>query len=110
MAPGVGGRRVEAQCGSGRGHDRADSYRGWITIADRVGEGVHVAPVVTLCGLVVLGARSSPWAGTRVPPRVWTSAGTVVGARAVVIRDLPDNIVAYGQLARIIRLRPLPVA
>ncbi|MBX3733565.1 MAG: acetyltransferase [Verrucomicrobiae bacterium] len=76
----------------------------------RIGDGVHIAPGATLCGLVVVGALTFLGAGAVVLPRVRIGAGTVVGAGAVVTRDLPDNVVAYGQPARIIRTRPLPLA
>ena len=68
-------------------------------------DGVHVAPGATLCGLVTVGRGAMIGAGATVLPRVRIGAGTVVGAGSVVVRDLPDNVVAFGNPARIIRAR-----
>lgn len=70
-----------------------------------LGDGVHVAPGATLCGLVTVGDDVLVGAGATVLPRVRIGAGTVVGAGSVVTGDLPDNVVAFGNPARIIRAR-----
>ena len=68
-----------------------------------LGDGAHIAPGATLCGLVTIGVNSFIGAGAVVLPRIRIGRHTVVGAGAVVTRDLPDNVVAYGNPARIIR-------
>jgi sugar O-acyltransferase (sialic acid O-acetyltransferase NeuD family) len=68
-------------------------------------DGVHVGPGAVLCGLVTVGRAAFVGAGAVVLPRVVIGAGTAVGAGAVVTRDLPDNVVAWGNPARIIRHR-----
>jgi acetyltransferase-like isoleucine patch superfamily enzyme len=47
-------------------------------------------------------------AGCSVLPGVHIGQGCIVGARAVVARDLPDYVVAVGVPARVIKVRPPP--
>jgi len=70
-----------------------------------IGDGVHLAPGATLCGLVTLGNNVMIGAGAVVLPRVVIGEDTVVGAGAVVTRDLPAGVVAVGNPAKIIRRR-----
>lgn len=68
-----------------------------------LGDGVHLAPGVTLCGCVTLGNNAMIGAGAVVLPRVTIGENTVVGAGAVVTRDLPAGVVAMGNPAQIVR-------
>lgn len=43
--------------------------------------------------------------GANVLDGVSIGANTIIGAGAVVTRSIPDNVVAYGNPARIIRQR-----
>lgn len=72
----------------------------------QIGAGAHVAPGATLCGLVQVGTASMVGAGSVVLPRVRIGADSIVGAGSVVTRDIPDNVIAFGNPARIIRVRP----
>lgn len=71
-----------------------------------IGAGVHVAPGATLCGLVQVGTASMVGAGSVILPRVRIGADSIVGAGSVVTRDIPDNVIAFGNPATIIRVRP----
>lgn len=68
-----------------------------------LGDGVHLAPGVTLCGCVTLGNNVMIGAGAVVLPRVVIGENTVVGAGAVVTRDMPEGVVVVGNPARIVR-------
>lgn len=68
-----------------------------------LGQGVHLAPGATLCGLVTLHDNVMVGAGAVVLPRLTIGANTVVGAGATVTRDLPANVVVVGNPARILR-------
>ncbi|MBL9173994.1 MAG: NeuD/PglB/VioB family sugar acetyltransferase [Verrucomicrobiales bacterium] len=74
----------------------------------RLEDGVHLAPAATLCGLVQVGRGTLIGAGAVVLPRIRIGAGVVVGAGSVVTRDLPDNVIAFGNPARIVRARLTP--
>jgi sugar O-acyltransferase (sialic acid O-acetyltransferase NeuD family) len=66
-----------------------------------LGAGVHVAPGAILAGCVRVGDFTMIGAGAVVLPRLTIGANTVIGAGAVVTRDVPDNVVAYGNPARV---------
>ena len=74
----------------------------------RLEDGVHLAPAATLCGGVRVGRLTLIGAGAVVLPRIRIGAGVVVGAGSVVTRDLPDNVIAFGNPARIVRARLTP--
>ncbi len=73
-----------------------------------IDHGAHVGPGVCLGGYVTVGARAWLGLGAIVKDRVSIGAGAIVGAGAVVLRDVPDLVVAYGVPARI--RRPVSVS
>jgi sugar O-acyltransferase (sialic acid O-acetyltransferase NeuD family) len=68
-----------------------------------ISEGVHVAPGATLCGNVKVGAFAFIGAGAVLLPNVKVGENAILGAGSVVTRDIPDNVVAFGNPARIIK-------
>lgn len=63
-------------------------------------DGVEAAPGATLCGLVHAGPCAWICAGATVLPRIRIGADAVVGAGAVVTRDVPDAATVVGVPAR----------
>jgi sugar O-acyltransferase (sialic acid O-acetyltransferase NeuD family) len=68
-----------------------------------IGDYAHVAPNAAMGGGSRLGAFSHLGIGASVLPCVHIGAHTVVGAGAVVVKNLPDQVVAIGVPARIHR-------
>jgi sugar O-acyltransferase (sialic acid O-acetyltransferase NeuD family) len=68
-----------------------------------VGEYAHVAPNAAMGGGSSLGAFSHLGIGASVLPCVRIGTRTIVGAGAVVVKNLPDEVVAIGVPARIHR-------
>jgi sugar O-acyltransferase (sialic acid O-acetyltransferase NeuD family) len=68
-----------------------------------LGDGVHIGPGAVLAGCVRVGRCSFIGAGAIILPRVSIGQNVIVGAGAVVTRDLPDNVLAYGNPARVQR-------
>jgi acetyltransferase EpsM len=66
-------------------------------------EGVHLCPGTHLAGNVSIGRASWIGIGTIVSDHLRIGANTVIGAGAVVIHDIPDNVVAYGVPARVVK-------
>ena len=66
----------------------------------RIGDHVHVAPGTVLGGEVSVG-EGVPGLGSRVLPRVKIGAWAVVGAGAVVTKDVPPFAVAVGVPAKV---------
>lgn len=71
----------------------------------RLGDFVTTGPGVHLAGGVAIGDHVLLGVGCCVKPGCHIGEGTIVGAGAVVVSDLPANVIAYGTPARIQRLR-----
>lgn len=63
----------------------------------------HIAPGCNLAGNVKLGEGVFLGIGCKVIPKIQIGSWAVVGAGAVVIRDLPANCVAVGVPAKIVK-------
>jgi len=62
---------------------------------------VHLAPGVHLAGEVIIRTGAFLGIGAVAIPRMTVGAWTKVGAGAVIVRDLPDRVIAVGVPARI---------
>ena len=68
-----------------------------------IGECAHVGPGSAIAGSVRIGPRVFLGIGCRVIPGIKIGSDTVVGAGSVVVRDLPERVVAYGVPAAVRR-------
>lgn len=68
-----------------------------------VGEYCEISPSVALLGAVKIGNFTSVGAGAIVLPKVRIGSNCKIGAGAVVIKDIPDNSVAVGIPAQVIK-------
>ena len=68
-----------------------------------VNDGAHIAPNVTLCGCVKIGKNVFIGAGAIILPNLTIGDNSIVGAGAVVTRDVPENVLVYGNPAKIVR-------
>jgi sugar O-acyltransferase (sialic acid O-acetyltransferase NeuD family) len=71
-----------------------------------IGNGVHLAPGVTLCGCVEIGDNVLVGAGSVVLPRTKIGENTIIGAGSLVTRNIPSGVIACGSPARILRPNP----
>lgn len=69
----------------------------------RVGDFVHISPGTTLCGDVQVNEGSWIGAGSVILPGITIGKWSIIGAGSVVTRDIPDNVIAYGNSCRIIK-------
>jgi sugar O-acyltransferase (sialic acid O-acetyltransferase NeuD family) len=69
-----------------------------------VGSYSHIAPAAKLAGNVVVGAGSWIGLGAAVLEKRIIGEMTVIGAGAIVTKDIPSGVVAYGVPAKIRRI------
>lgn len=70
-----------------------------------VGDGVHVAPGARIAGCVTLEDFAFVGTGAVILPRVRIGTGAVVGAGAVVRKDVGPSEVVVGNPARVLRAK-----
>ena len=69
----------------------------------RIADGAHVAPGATLCGCVLVDENVMIGAGSLILPRLRIGRDSIVGAGAVVTRDVPSGVVVVGNPANVTR-------
>lgn len=62
-----------------------------------IGDYVHICPSVSLAGGVTIGSKSWVGIGTIVKQGIKIGENTCLGAGSLVLKDISDNILAYGQ-------------
>ncbi|MCU0757026.1 MAG: NeuD/PglB/VioB family sugar acetyltransferase [Xanthomonadales bacterium] len=68
-----------------------------------VGEDAHLAPGVLTGGHARIGARSWVGLGAVLRDRAVIGAGSFIGAGSLVLKSIPEAVLAYGQPARVVR-------
>lgn len=63
----------------------------------------YISPGTTLCGYTHIGNCTFIGAGTTILPRIRVGRNSIVGAGSLVNSSIPDNVVAFGAPAKIIR-------
>jgi serine O-acetyltransferase len=93
-------------------------HHGGIVIhgAARIGDDCLIRHGVTIgnsgdddpLGAPTLGDRVDVGAGAKILGRITVGSDVIVGANAVVVRDVPENVVVGGVPARVLRHRAVP--
>lgn len=85
------------------GEDCIIGYGAIVSHTCVIGDGVHLGSGVNLAGSVRVGHATWIGIGATVIDPGSVGSNSLVGARAVVTRDIPDNVVAYGAPAAVVR-------
>jgi UDP-N-acetylbacillosamine N-acetyltransferase len=67
----------------------------------KIDDGAHICPGVHLAGNVNVGRGAWIGIGACVNSRISIGSSALIGAGAVVLKDIPENVVAYGNPAKI---------
>ncbi len=68
-----------------------------------IGDGAHICPGTHVAGNVTIGDGTFVGIGSAVRDRVRIGRRCLIGAGSVVVRDVPDDVVAFGNPARVVR-------
>jgi acetyltransferase-like isoleucine patch superfamily enzyme len=67
-------------------------------------DGVRINPGANVSGNVKIGRATVIGTGAVIKDRIQIGANALIGAGATVVRDIPDNVVAFGNPARVMRM------
>jgi acetyltransferase EpsM len=70
-----------------------------------LGDGVHVGPGTHLGGEVKIGRTTWVGLGCNLKNQITLGANCIVGAGSLVLKDLPDDVLAYGVPAQVVSSR-----
>lgn len=73
-----------------------------------IGDGTLIANGVLMGGYVKVGMLCYIGMGARIRNRVTIGPGTFIGMGSNVVSDIPKNVVAYGNPAKVIKRRDHP--
>lgn len=83
-------------------------YNSIITHDCKIGDFVEISPAVTILGRCQIGSYSEIGSNSTILPNITIGKNVIIGAGSVVTKDIPDNCLAFGIPARIIKkLMPL---
>lgn len=74
-----------------------------ISHGTHIGSGTHVCPGVVIGGDVIVGKSSWLGIGSTVIQKISIGSRTYVGAGSLVTKNIPNNVLAYGAPASIVK-------
>ena len=66
-------------------------------------DGAHIGPGANLAGNVTIGRGTFVGIGSSIIERLRIGSNSIIGAGSVVNKDIPDDVLAYGVPAKVIR-------
>ena len=68
-----------------------------------LGDYVYVSMNVSMGGSVTVGEGTFIFEGSCIRPGVKIGSNSVIGAGSIVTKDVPDNVIAYGNPCKVVR-------
>jgi len=66
-----------------------------------IGNFVHIAPGVSISGGVKIGDNTHIGTGSSIKHAMKIGRNTIIGVGSVVVKDIPDSVIAYGNPCKI---------
>ena len=98
----VGALSVVTACSTIENHVRINRLAS-IGHHTRIGEYTHVSPGVTVAGRCHIGRACFIGAGSVIRDYIRIGNNSIIGAGSVVVKDIPDNVTAFGNPAVVIK-------
>lgn len=68
-----------------------------------IGDFVSINPGVNIAGLVNIGSAATIGIGSSIADGITIGKNSIIGAGSLVIKDIPENVIAYGVPCKIIK-------
>jgi len=68
-----------------------------------IGNFVHISPNVALAGNVTIGLNTHIGIGSSIIQSISIGKNSIIGAGSVVVKDITNNVIAYGNPCKVIR-------
>lgn len=68
-----------------------------------IGDYCSINPGTNIAGNVTIGEKTLIGMGTNIIDGIEVGSNTIIGAGSLVVKDIPSNVVAYGNPCRVIR-------
>lgn len=72
-----------------------------------IGRGCSINPGVNIGGITKIGDYTTIGIGSNIFDNISIGSNTIIGAGSIVTKSIPDNVVAYGSPAKIIKENPM---
>ena len=95
------GKRAVVNAGSSIGNCAIINTGAIIEHDCNIGDFSHISPGTVLCGQVCVGNDSHVGAGSVVRQLIKIGDDSLIGAGSVVVKDVPDNVKAYGNPCKV---------
>lgn len=98
------GKKAVVNAGSDIGNYSIINTGAVIEHTCKIGDFTHIAPGTIVCGDVIIGSHSHIGANSVIIQGCTIGQRCLIGAGSVVTQNIPDNVIAYGNPCKVVRI------